>query len=116
MVMLLTCVLSIVIIEYLQLDSRWLLVAQVLSNLIYRNYLGIKSKIFGYFYMFTLDYTKEDVLNGLVCFIVFSYIYIKNGYFTHSISTVTFPFIFVLYYYWIYQGISGVSYDETSFS
>ena len=114
MVIILNCVLSIVIIEYLQLDSNWLLVAQVLSNLIYRNYLGVKSKIFGYFYMFTLDYTKEDIVNALVCFIVLSYIYIKNGYFTHIISFITFPFIFVLYFYWIYQGMSGVIYDEDS--
>ena len=105
MVALMMNLLIIAVFQFLNIDICWFLIVIIVSMSMYRIALGMEIKLFAYIKMFQKKYGNNLIKELLLLLIVLIYFYYRTGYYLSFDAVITFPFVYVLLFFFLYQGI-----------
>lgn len=66
---------------------------------------GLDTPVLGYIRMFKIKYGSNFAQEAVLAFGPLLFFYIKSGYFNAMRSALTFPYIYCLIFFMLYQGI-----------
>lgn len=109
----------IALFQFFNIDVSWFLIVLIVSMTVYRTSIGMRIQLFAYIKMFQIKYDNNLIKELLLLLIVLMYFYYRTGYYLSFNTLITFPFVYVLLFFFLYQGIYSkelINYEDTIFS
>ncbi|WP_159518616.1 hypothetical protein [Erysipelothrix urinaevulpis] len=90
------------ILDALKLDVRILIPLVILMLLFYRSKYQLKSRLFGFVFMFSEQ--AHHILDYFMCFVMLTFVYYNMGWLMDLQTFISYPFNFIFFYFYIFRG------------
>lgn len=93
------------VFQFFTIDIYWFLIVIIVSMVVYKISLGMEIQLFAYIKMFQTKYNNHLMKELFLLLIVLTYFYFRTGYYLSFNILITFPFVYALLFFFLYQGI-----------
>lgn len=100
------------IFHFFKIDILWFLIAISLMMVMYRIANKLPVELFAYVKMFKIEIDLELLKETVLFLMVLLYFYFRTGYFSTFNTAITFPFTYILLFFFLYQGIYSQKISE----
>lgn len=90
--------------HFFPIDVYWFLIAIIIPMVMYRIANGLDAKLFAYIEMFKIKLDTNLLKEAVLFLMVLSYFYYRTEYFLTFDTAITFPFVYCLLFFFLYEG------------